>query len=450
MSLRLKINLIVATVIAFLALTMIALQLDNVRSSVREEVVEGNLVASELLNRMEWTYTLNGPQSVLNFLRRLGRVRANEITLTDAAGRILYRSPPTTYKQGREAPAWFAALTRPKVSRAVIDLPAGRLTIEAEPSRAVLDGWDDMVVVAAAGVAALVLINLLVFWAVGRAVRPFSDIVVALNRLQAGDFETPLPPLPGKEAAAIGAAFNRMTGVLKENIENRQRAFQAEQRLSDSRELSRLIEEHIEAERREIARALHDELGQSVTAIRSLAMSVARRCENADAQSAQASRAIVDEAGRLYDHMHGMIPRLAPMTLATLGLGDALNDLIERVRASHPQVRLDLLLRGSLEKLPGVTALAAYRVAQEGITNALRHGRATHIKVTSACQAGELILTVRNNGTGLPEDWRRPGHFGLRWLIERVEALGGRLLIGNMNGGEVEVRAVLPFLEVLP
>lgn len=444
MSLRLKINLIVAAVIAFLVLTMIALQLDNVRRSVREEVIGGNLVAAQLLNRLGWVYTLDGPQSLLRFLQQLGRVRANEITLTNAAGQILYRSPPATYKQGREAPAWFAALTRPEVSRQVIELPDGRLTIEAEPSRAVLDGWDDMVVLAAAGAGALLLINTLVFWAVGRALRPFSDIVAALGRLQAGDFETPLPPLPGKEAAAMGAAFNRMTGVLKENIENRQRAFEAEQRLSDSRELSRLIEEHIEAERREIARALHDELGQSVTAIRSLAMSVARRCENGDTQTAQATRVIIEEAGRLYDHMHGMIPRLAPMALAALGLGDALGDLVERVRTSHPQVRLDLQRHDLHEKLPGVVALAAYRVAQEGLTNALRHGQASRITVAAACQADQLILTVQDNGVGLPHDWRRPGHFGLRWLIERVEALGGQLTVGNLASGEVELRAVLP------
>ena len=117
--------------------------------------------------------------------------------------------------------------------------------------------------------------------------RPFSLIVGGLNRLQAGDFDIVLPPLPGAEAGAIGTAFNRMVAVLQENLASRQRAFEAERRLSDARELAGRIEEHVDAQRREIARALHDELGQSVTAIRSLAMSIALRSDGVDAQSSR-------------------------------------------------------------------------------------------------------------------------------------------------------------------
>ena len=87
-------------------------------------------------------------RSLLHFFQQLGRVRANNITLTDEDGHVLYRSPPATYKQGREAPAWFSALVLPQPSRQVLLLPVGRLLVEAEPSRAVLDGWDDLVTLA--------------------------------------------------------------------------------------------------------------------------------------------------------------------------------------------------------------------------------------------------------------------------------------------------------------
>lgn len=444
MSLRLKINLIVAAVITFLVASMIALQVDGVRRSVREEVMAANVVAAQVLNRTGWVYAVEGMPALVNFLQQLGRVRSNEISLVRADGQILYRSPPSPYKAGRDAPEWFAALVLPEIARQVIILPGGQLTLEADPSRAVLDGWDDLVRLALIGAATLLAINALVFWAMGRALRPFSQIVTGLNRLEAGDFDATLPPLSGKEAGAIGAAFNRMTAVLQENMENRQRAFEAERRLSDSRELAGLIEAHLEAERREIARALHDELGQSVTAIRSLAMSVARRCEHADPQTAQAVHVISEEAGRLYDHMHGMIPRLAPMALDTLGLGDALGDLMDRLRASHPEVHFELQLRELPEHLGGVTALAAYRAVQEGITNALRHGRAGRIAVTAGTADGRLALAVRDDGAGLPADWRSSGHFGLRWLSERMEALGGRFTIANRDGGGVELRAEIP------
>ncbi len=452
MSLRLKINLIVAGVIALLVAAMIGLQIAGLRSSVREEVQAANRVATQLLQRIDGVYAPEGPESLLRFLQRLGRVRANDITLVDGEGRVLYRSPPFTYKQGREAPAWFSALVVPQISRQVIALPRGYLAIEAEPSRAVLDGWDDLLTLAGGGAAMLLLVNALVFWAMGRALQPFSQIVAGLNRLEAGDFGVQLPPLRGQEAAAIGGAFNRMTAVLKDHLAMHRRAYEAERRLSDSRELAGLIEGHIEAERREIARALHDELGQSVTAIRSLAMSVARRCEQTDAQAAQAARVITEEAGRLYDHMHGMIPRLAPMALDSLGLGDALDDLVERVRASQPAVAIDFEPAPLPEGLPAVPALAAYRIAQEGLTNALRHSRARRVRLAVEVAAAQdcLQIQVLDDGVGPPQDWRRPGHFGLRWLSERAEALGGELQLQARAGGGAELLARLPLGAAVP
>jgi two-component system sensor histidine kinase UhpB len=444
LSLSLRINLIVAGVITVLVASMIALQLDNLRSAVREEIVATNRVSTQLLGRVARVYAESGPHALVRFLERLGRVRANDITVTDASGQVLYRSPPSTYKPGREAPDWFRALVLPAPSHQVIELPWGRMMIDAEPSRAVLDGWDEMVTLAAIGAGGLLAINALVFWAMGRALRPFSQIVAALDRLKTGDFNVLLPPLAGREAAAIGAAFNRMAAVLQENIANRQRAFEAERRLSDSRELSGLVQVQIETERREIARALHDELGQSVTAIRSLALSVARRCGESDPQAAQAAGVIAEEAGRLYDAMHRMIPRLAPMELESLGLDEAISELLERSRAAHPAMAIEQDVRDLPAGLSPAASLAAYRIVQEGLTNALRHASARRVRVQVVGEGGALMVRVTDDGIGPPEDWSRPGHFGLRWLGERADALGGELRLAPRAEGGSELRARLP------
>jgi two-component system sensor histidine kinase UhpB len=113
---------------------------------VREEIAAANIVATQLLSRVAQTYERDGPLPVLLFLKYLGRVRANEITLVDAHGGVLYRSPPATYKAGREAPAWFSALFLPQTSPRVFALAGGaELRVEANATRAVLDGWDDFV-----------------------------------------------------------------------------------------------------------------------------------------------------------------------------------------------------------------------------------------------------------------------------------------------------------------
>jgi two-component system sensor histidine kinase UhpB len=289
-----------------------------------------------------------------------------------------------------------------------------------------------------------------VFWLVGRTVRPFGRIVGALEALEAGRFDATLPPLPGTEAALIGAAFNRMLARLRENIETERRAALAESRLSDSRELTRWIERQLEQERRLIAHELHDELGQSVTAMHSMAVSIAQRVRGLDAQAEQAAQLIADEASRLYEAMHGIIPRLTPLTLDRFGLGDALADLVERTRRSQPGVTIELEVKLGDATLSADAALALYRGAQEGMTNALRHGQATQIRVELRRADGSAALTVTDNGDGLPAEAPPPGHHGLRWLAERVEGLGGQFRIAGNAPRGVVLQVRLPLAAAAP
>jgi two-component system sensor histidine kinase UhpB len=445
MSLRLKINLIVAALTLLFAATVLTLQLRSMRESVHEEVVAANRVAAQLLQRTVWRYAAQGEPAMLAFLQGMGRVRSNDITLLDARGRELYRSPPPTYKAGRDAPAWFSALIAPPPSVQAIEFPDGKLVVQANASRAEVDAWDNAVVLVLSALALLIVVNAAVYWLVGRAVRPFSQIVVALNQLQRGRFDVALPPLAGTEAGAIGAAFNRMVGELQGHIETERRAVRAELQLADSRELTRWIDQHIEAERHMIARELHDEFGQSVTAMRSMALSIVSRVRTLDPQAEQAARLIADESSRLYDAMHGIIPRLTPLVLDNFGLAEALGDLVERTKASHAGVQISLQVELAGAALATDASLALYRAAQEGLTNALRHGQACHLQLNVLGRADEVTLELVDDGRGLPaEGTQRSGHHGLRWLAERVHGLGGRFEIAPASPRGVRLTVVLP------
>jgi len=456
MSLRLKIHLIVGGLVTLFVLAVIAVQLSATRDAVREEVVSANRVASQLLKRTVWLQAAQGNQAMLSFLRGLGRVRANDIVLFNPAGEEIYRSPPSPYKAGRDAPPWFARLIAPPPTEQSIAFPDGRLAIRADASRAILDAWDQLAILALAALALLIAVNSVVWALVGQAVRPFADIVQALGRLEAGQLDVRLQPLAGSEAAAIGAAFNRTADGVAARIAAERRAAQAERELSDRRDLARWIDRHLEQERKLIARELHDELGQSVTGIRSLALSVAQRVAPFDAQAEAAAQVIADESSRLYDAMHGLIPRLAPLVLDVFGLADALRDLVERSRVAHPALRLTLDLDvgrlASLDRgLSGEATLALYRAAQEGLTNALRHGKARTVRISLGASDDGARLVVRDDGRGLPPDWQQradagaeDGHYGLRWLGERVEALGGRLVVADAEGGGAQLEVLLP------
>lgn len=445
MTLRPKINLIVGALTLLFVVAMSWLQLHNMRESVQEEVIAANRVAAQVLNRTVWRYASRGTPEMLNFLQGMGRVRSNDITLLDLAGSELYRSPPSTYKAGRDAPEWFAHLISPLPSIQTIYFSEGRLLIRSNASRAVLDAWDTLKALAALGLLLLLLVNSLVFWIVGQTVRPFGKIVKALNQLQGGRLDVKLPRLAGTEAAAIGAAFNRMVDELQDHIETERRAVRAELKLSDSRELTRWIDQHIECERLLIARELHDELGQSVTAIRSMALSIAQRIQTLDPQAETAARLIAVESSRLYDAMHGMIPRLTPLVLDNFGLAEALDELLTRTRLSQPDVLIESTIDIGSTALASDTALTLYRAAQEGISNALRHGQAKHLQLSVGHADQALTLTLQDDGQGLPPDWSlRKGHYGLRWLTERAEDIGGELRVEAVQPHGVRLIVQLP------
>jgi two-component system sensor histidine kinase UhpB len=451
MTLRLKINLIVAALTLLFAAGVVALQLRHMRESVSEEVVAANRVAAQLLNRTALRYAAQGAPAMQAFLEGVGRVRSNEITLLDGAGNELYRSPPSPYKSGRDAPDWFESLIAPPPSVQAIEFPDGKLVVRSNASRAVLDAWDNLLQLVVVSALLLLSVSALVFWQVGRAVRPFGLIVDALNRMQAGRFDAALPALPGREAATIGAAFNRMVGELQTHIETERRAVRAETQLSDSREMSRWLDQHVEQERHLIARELHDELGQSVTAMRSMALSIAQRLSGSDPACAQAARVIAEESSRLYDAMHGIIPRLTPLVLDSFGLAEALGDLAERTRRSHPGVAVELQIDLADADLPNETALALYRAAQEGITNALAHGEAKRITLSVVTRDGRVELELRDDGRGLPpEGARRSGHYGLRWLNERVQSLAGSVQLESAQPRGASLRVSVPLGPAAP
>jgi two-component system sensor histidine kinase UhpB len=449
MKLRTRLNLVVAGMAAVFVAVILNQELQNTRSSVREEIEAANGVASQLLGRLALIYShTGGTRVVLEFLRQLGHIRANDVVLRTPAGEILYTSPPPTYKAGHEAPAWFAHLIAPQTARHIYLLPGGdQLVVQAQPSRAIVDAWDDITQLLVIAAVMLVVVNALAFWLVERTLAPFPTIAAGLRRIQQGELAFRLPPLPGSEAGLMGAAFNRMAQGIEDTVAAERKARDAETRLEERREMALVVTQRVEEERRLIAHELHDEFGQSVTAIRSLALAIVT--QSTEQPMKDAAQLISDEAARLYDAMHGLIPRLMPVSLDTLGLAETLENLTRDWQRRNPEILLTLRHDLPAELGPSLT-LAAYRVVQEGLINALRHSQATAIEInlqTNVLEtAGTLVITVADNGVGLPAVWTRPGHFGLRGLTERVEHLGGQLTVHNGTPAGVILTATIPLL----
>ncbi|HEY0941032.1 MAG TPA: ATP-binding protein [Steroidobacter sp.] len=443
MKLRTHVNLIVASLSAALVVLAAWLQFDGTRRSVNEEIAGANIVATQLLARMIVGLDRGDDRLLLLFLQQLGRVRAHEITMRTADHQVIYQSPPSPYKAGREAPAWFAQLILPTTPVHVFPLASGsEIRVEANASRAILDGWDNLIDLMIVGGLAFAVLNAAVFWLVGRAVAPWPVIVDGLSRIERGDLQHRLPELKGHEAQMMGATFNRMAASLEEKQISDRKAVEAEQRLQQRRELDQIIEQRLDEERRLIARELHDEFAQSVTAIRSFAVVIMNQ-HPAESRTAEVARLISTEAARLYDSMHGLIPRLAPLTLDTLGLAETLEGFIKQWQGRHPSIRFSLRHQLPAE-LGDSISIAIYRVVQEAVINAVRHGNPTTIAVDITCSDSTARVRITDNGVGLPEGWSRPGHFGLRGLQERMAMLRGTLSLVSHEPHGVELTAEIP------
>jgi two-component system sensor histidine kinase UhpB len=189
-----------------------------------------------------------------------------------------------------------------------------------------------------------------------------------------------------------------------------------------------------EAERVRIARELHDEVGQTLTAV---ALRAERAAGELPAQS-QALGEIVDTVHRSLDDVRRIARELRPEALDDLGLIDALISLCLRMERQGA-VRVQRELEGGLPPLGPEVELVIYRVAQEALTNAFRHAEASQVRVALLRAHDSLVLTIADDGRGLPAPM--PAQMtGLAGMRERAILIQGQLEIDSAPGGGVEVR----------
>jgi len=444
MSLRLQINLIIAGMLLAFAALLVGLQLTDTSRGVHEEIGGSNLVAIQVLSQVEATSRDGGLSAMTLFLEGLGRIRGNEIELFGEDGALLYRSPPPRYKAGRDAPQWYARLVAPPLKTREITLPHGRVVVRPDPSRAILDGWDEFVPLLVTLLVGVVFANALAYWLVGRALHPFQQLAQGLRGIAQGDYATRLPRLEGREAGGLGEDFNSMAQSVQDGMLAREKARAATVALAENRELTQVIQTRIEEVRRQIARELHDDLGQQVTAIKSLGFAISHRAQGQDLRIAESARMVVQCADAMYESVHQMVGQLRPLALDRFGLADALQDLVEQARTQHPGVHIQLQIQGALDAVEGELATAVYRIAQESLTNALRHAQAQLIALQLHAEPQHLVLEVRDDGRGLQQDWELTGHFGVIGMRERAESLGGTFTMEPIGSGGVRLRATLP------
>lgn len=330
------------------------------------------------------------------------------------------------------APEWFSALVFRPPAPTYISTPLGVIEIAANPADEIAEIWEEIVWlgIGAAGVAGIAFA--LVSFAVSLTLRPIGAISEALAGLEQGDYAVRAPVDGSSEFVAIAARLNSLAATLDRlNDENR-------------RLLRRMI--HVQdEERRDIARDLHDEIGPFLFTVRAGVGALARKARTPGADPAllaQDCAKIDGQIAALQQVNRRILGRLRPAALSEIGLADALEALARGWRETRADVAIELALDGAQGDMDETSALTAYRVAQEGLTNAFRHSGARRI-VLSATRAGDLLrIEVSDDGAGLAPG-PSGGGLGLRGMRERVEALGGALKVENNPSGGARLVATL-------
>jgi two-component system sensor histidine kinase TtrS len=202
-----------------------------------------------------------------------------------------------------------------------------------------------------------------------------------------------------------------------------------------------------EEERRYLARELHDELGQCITAIQADAEIIQDLSGACDSRLKASAGAIQGVSSRIYEVVHTLMLRYRPGVLDDLGLVETIRDEVNGWQVRQPDTVYTLNFSGELDTLGEDLNICIYRIIQESLTNIAKYARATSVHIEIAVeQAGsvqQLRVEVQDNGAGF-DPRAGAGGFGLVGMRERVEALRGEFTLTTKPGNGTRITVILP------
>jgi signal transduction histidine kinase len=338
-------------------------------------------------------------------------------------------------------PAWFATLDAWVFGhhRAIEkplsfhDKDAGTVTTTVEPSAALRQSWSRVSLAVWVAVTMAAGVSILAAFMMGHALQPVRDIVGKLRKLEQGDRDWRLPAFRTAEFNHIARAVNELADTLTRMDATR---------MAMTAKLFQVQEE----ERRTLARDLHDEFGQCMTATLALAALIEANAAQQQ-EMAQDARTITQLQQRMITTLRSTLARLRAQHVEEIGLEASLRQLFADYNVQSGARPVFLLnASGRLAAIPKHVALNIYRIAQECLTNAVRHGSPTEVRLSvehTESPTETIALSVEDDGGGDADMLNHSPGNGLLGIRERIAALGGSLLIGRTAAG-VRIAAVIP------
>lgn len=343
----------------------------------------------------------------------------------------------------------WLGMTPPARDEREIHIGGQTLYISSNPGSEISERWRDTVRIWHTLLFFSGTTLLVVWWAADRALRPVRALEEGLQRLARGEADPGLPLFALREFRQVAGAIERLAGALAES--------QAAQHV-----LARDLISVQENERKALARELHDDMGQTLTALSATAAHLARNAEKlAPGEVAECANEMRHDIRASGEQLRAMLKSLRPHGLHASGLARALGDLVDGWQGRGTGIAFSMVAPEAVPEVAEITALTLYRVVQEAVTNVVRHSHASHCAITLACTAGLLRVDVADDGVGLPGlgasvragtsvNAGTGGATGVAWrggllgMRERVEMAGGTLSLLPNCGGGLRLVARLP------
>lgn len=312
----------------------------------------------------------------------------------------------------------------------------GSLTVTPNAEMEVDQAWENIRGLLGLSAMTVLAVCLLVFLNISRALRPARIIVAGLENMEKGNLAYRLPSFEVIEWQRTAKAINQL-------------AASQQQLLAERQKLTVKLINFQEEERRFLARELHDEFGQCLTAINAVAASIAQTAE----QQCPALVGDAEHISRITQHMldnvRDLLKRLRPAELDELGLAASLDSLVSEWNArsggkSHYQLNID----GDCALLPEPLTITLFRIIQECLTNIAKHSAATNANVTLEITAEAVALTVEDDGSATKLPFTDNSGIGLLGIRERAAALAGRMTLAIAQPHGLIVEVCLPLLSI--
>jgi len=376
-------------------------------------------------------------------------------TLMEPGLCIAYRDNAGTFRQGicsgtladdTAAPESFAALYRAifhpgePVTRPLVDdrNPGGVAVVTFDAAAQIGQSWREASRLLSIMAFALVGLCLAVYAALARALRPTRAIGAGLKQLAANDLSARLPRFDLAELSAVSDVFNALAQKLQTALAERNAL---------TRELIAVQDE----ERRHLARELHDEFGQSLTAIAARAAAAAHTAERDCPALLDECRGISRTTVGLMETLRGALLRLRPPDVEELGLTLSLESLVASWNGvERGRTRFEIAACGRIDDLPPGACASLYRIAQEAITNAAKHAQARRVQLRLEAGQDEIVLSVEDDGEATDGGLAPKAGMGLLGMQERVVSLGGTLRFERQPAGGSRLVATIPNMGAEP